>query len=199
MSDVALPDATLRALLRRDRAALADQSAAGQGYVLNVANVQRMYEPPATLLAVPTEGAPIMAKAHTDPNDPYIPDEDVTETLADGRVVQIAAKGVPVPYAEAVRRGLIKPAKSTGPSEVKSQADYEQRIAALEAERNALRAQLDAQETARVNAQAAEAMRENTGDAEAEAPSVARAEAEQQAADEAAERQRASAKAAKGK
>jgi hypothetical protein len=178
MSDFALPDDTLRALLTHDKAALAEQSAAGRGYVLTVTDVQRTYTAPVVAL----DGDMVMAR-QDDPNAPYIPEDDITETLPDGRVIQVAAKGTPVPHPRAVQLGLIKPTKASGPTEVKNQAALERVIAD--------------QEAARVNAQAAQAMQENTGDPEAVAPSVAQTEAEQAAAEDAKDRQAASAKAKK--
>lgn len=192
MSDFALPDDTFRTLLTRDKAALAEQSAAGWGYVLTVTDVQRTYTAPVVAL----DGDMVMAR-HEDPNAPYIPEEDITETLPDGRVIQVAAKGTPVPYPRAVQLGLIKPTKASGPTEIKNQAALERVIADQEAEINVLRQQLIDQEAARVNAQAAQAMQENIGDSEAVAPSVAQAEAEQAAAEDAKDRQAASAKAKK--
>lgn len=44
---------------------------------------------------------------------------DVTETLPDGRTIQVAAAGTEVPIAEARRLGLIKDEKQTGPAETK--------------------------------------------------------------------------------
>lgn len=52
-------------------------------------------------------------------NPPFVPEADITETLLDGRTIQIAARGVPVPYAEAVRLGLVKVEAPTGPTETK--------------------------------------------------------------------------------
>lgn len=46
--------------------------------------------------------------------------EDVTETLADGRTIQVAAKGTEVPVAEARRLGLVKDKQDAGPSETKT-------------------------------------------------------------------------------
>ncbi len=37
----------------------------------------------------------------------YTPSQDVTETLPDGRVIQVCAAGMPMPIAEAQRRGLV--------------------------------------------------------------------------------------------
>lgn len=58
----------------------------------------------------------------------YVPTEDVVATLDDGRTIQLAVKGVPIPITEAFQRGLVdadgKPikqaqAKAVGPSETK--------------------------------------------------------------------------------
>jgi len=50
----------------------------------------------------------------------YTPEDDVIGTTADGRTYQIAAKGVPVPMAEAQRLGLIKAPQQQGPTEIKA-------------------------------------------------------------------------------
>lgn len=195
MSDFALPDDTLRSLLTRDKQQLAEQAAAGRGYVLNV---QKVYVPPVALLGVPSnEGVSAMARIDTTANEPYIPEEDVTETQPDGRVIQVAAKGVPISYARAVQLGLVKPTKNAGPSEVKTQADLDQLLTEKDAEIVALRQQLADRATEQVNAQAAQAMQENTGDPKAQAPSVAEAEAAQAAAADAQKRQDAANKAKK--
>lgn len=195
MSDFALPDDMMRALLRKDQTALAEQAVTGQGYALNV---QKVYVPPATLLGVPSnEGVSAMARTDPNANEPYIPEADVTETQSDGRVTLVAPKDVPIPHSRAVALGLVKPTKSAGPSEVKSPAALEQALADKDTEIAALRQQLAQQETERVNAQAAQAMQGNTGDPNAQAPSVARAEAEQATAQEAEQRQAAGGKAKK--
>lgn len=54
-------------------------------------------------------------------NGYYIPENDIVQTLADGRQVLLAAKGVPVPEAEARRLGYIKDGEA-GPSEIKADA-----------------------------------------------------------------------------
>lgn len=53
--------------------------------------------------------------------------EDVTETLADGRTIQVAAKGTEVPIAEARRLGLVKDAQEAGPSETKAPANKKEK------------------------------------------------------------------------
>lgn len=49
----------------------------------------------------------------------YIVPNDVTKTLDDGRVELVAAKGTAMPMVEAQKRGLIKPAKASKPTETK--------------------------------------------------------------------------------
>lgn len=51
--------------------------------------------------------------------DQYIVPNDVTKTLNDGRVELVAAKGTAMPMVEAQKRGLIKPAKASKPTETK--------------------------------------------------------------------------------
>jgi hypothetical protein len=41
--------------------------------------------------------------------DSFIPDKDINEELDDGRIIQVAVKGVPIPRAEAIRLGLVEP------------------------------------------------------------------------------------------
>jgi hypothetical protein len=54
-----------------------------------------------------------------EPVDMYRVEDDVIETLPDGRTIQVAAKGTEIPIGEARKLGLIKDTVSTGPSEVK--------------------------------------------------------------------------------
>jgi hypothetical protein len=49
----------------------------------------------------------------------YTPEEDVTETLPDGRTIQVAVKGVPMAMSDAQKWGLVKAPKTQGPSEKK--------------------------------------------------------------------------------
>lgn len=49
----------------------------------------------------------------------YIPDQDVTQVLPDGRTIIIAPAGVPVPEARAKELGLIKDPQPQGPTETK--------------------------------------------------------------------------------
>lgn len=49
----------------------------------------------------------------------YTPEEDVTETLPDGRTIQVAVKGVAIPMAQAIAAGLVKPEVKSGPKEKK--------------------------------------------------------------------------------
>ncbi len=95
------------------------------------------------------------------PTGRYRVNEDVTETLPDGRVIQVAVKGSEMTMAEASRLGLVKNEHFAGPSEVKAEMD-------------------------RVNAQAASAVAQTTGNKDAEAPSVTREKAERAAAERAA-------------
>jgi pyruvate/2-oxoglutarate dehydrogenase complex dihydrolipoamide acyltransferase (E2) component len=53
---------------------------------------------------------------------PYVPESDIYETLADGRVVLVARAGVPVPIARARQLGLVKDAVPAGPTNVKTDA-----------------------------------------------------------------------------
>jgi hypothetical protein len=50
----------------------------------------------------------------------YIPEEDIVQTLPDGRTVLLAPKGVPVPMAVARQRGFIKVAQLAAPAEIKA-------------------------------------------------------------------------------
>lgn len=50
----------------------------------------------------------------------YRVEEDVTETLPDGRTIQVATKGTDLPVAEARRLGLVKDDQTSGPSETKT-------------------------------------------------------------------------------
>lgn len=52
----------------------------------------------------------------------FVPKADVTETLPDGRTIQIAVKGRPIPMSEAIKAGLVKGAQAAGPAETKPQA-----------------------------------------------------------------------------
>ena len=52
-------------------------------------------------------------------NGYFIPEEDIFETLPDGRLIQLAAKGVPIAEADARRQGFIKD-NQVGPSETKT-------------------------------------------------------------------------------
>lgn len=52
-------------------------------------------------------------------SDVYIPENDITEER-DGVTFQLAAKGVPIPMAEAKARGFVKEPQAQGPQEVKT-------------------------------------------------------------------------------
>lgn len=51
--------------------------------------------------------------------DMYTAEEDVTETLPDGRTVQVIGKGGTIPMQEAVKLGLVKTEQKAGPTEKK--------------------------------------------------------------------------------
>jgi hypothetical protein len=46
-------------------------------------------------------------------------EQDVTETLPDGRTIQVAAAGTELPLEEAKRLGLVKEPEPQGPAETK--------------------------------------------------------------------------------
>lgn len=78
-------------------------------------------------------------------NGYFIPEEDIFETLPDGRLIQLAAKGVPVAENDARRLGFIKDS-SVGPSETKTHADAAHDISAA-ADINAAQIAADATRT----------------------------------------------------
>ena len=51
----------------------------------------------------------------------YVPEEDVMQTLPDGRVLIVAAKGVPMPKTRALELGLIKLEEPKAAPEPKSE------------------------------------------------------------------------------
>lgn len=53
------------------------------------------------------------------PIELYTPHADVFETQDDGRVIQLATKGVPMPMAHAHAVGLVKAPAARGPQETK--------------------------------------------------------------------------------
>lgn len=57
-------------------------------------------------------------------------EEDVTETLPDGRTIQVATKGAEIPMAEAEKLGLVKAAPPPGPAETKEEAPAETKTVA---------------------------------------------------------------------
>jgi hypothetical protein len=61
----------------------------------------------------------------------YIPENDILETLADGRTILLASKGVPIPLHLAEARGFIKDGEPVGPSEVKAVEPDEETILAV--------------------------------------------------------------------
>src|SRR5215207_5752231 len=52
----------------------------------------------------------------------FVAEDDIFETLPDGRVVQLAFKGTSMPMAEAERRGFAKVDQRVTPQEVKGRA-----------------------------------------------------------------------------
>lgn len=56
-------------------------------------------------------------------DETYIPENDITQTLPDGREILVAIKGVAMPLAEAKRRGFVKADQPAGPSETKDAAE----------------------------------------------------------------------------
>lgn len=79
----------------------------------------------------------ITREKEQEPGATYTPEQDVYETLADGRTTLKAAAGVALPVTEAERLGLTKPTKSAGPSETKTETDAEAKAAAAAAKKAA--------------------------------------------------------------
>jgi hypothetical protein len=59
----------------------------------------------------------------------FVPEKDVTETLEDGRTIQVAAKGVPIPMVEAEKLGLVKGSAKTAESTKKAAEPTENKSA----------------------------------------------------------------------
>lgn len=55
----------------------------------------------------------------------WVAEEDVTETLPDGRQIQVAVKGQEMPLSEAEKLGLVKSTPPPGPAETKEAAPSE--------------------------------------------------------------------------
>lgn len=55
----------------------------------------------------------------------YIPENDVTKTLPDGREELVAAGGIAMPWAKALALGLVKQSQPQGPSETKAEGDQD--------------------------------------------------------------------------
>ncbi len=53
-------------------------------------------------------------------SDFYTPENDIVETLADGRTVLLASAGIPIPMHVARLRGFVKDDQTPGPSETKA-------------------------------------------------------------------------------
>lgn len=49
----------------------------------------------------------------------YLPEQDIVETLPDGRTVLLAPKGIPILMSVARQRGFIKDAQLAAPAEIK--------------------------------------------------------------------------------
>ena len=74
----------------------------------------------------------------------YFPENDITETLADGRTILVASKGVGIPLAEATVKGLVKDGAVVAPSEFKAAKDAEREAAEEAAREAAVEAQVAA-------------------------------------------------------
>ena len=81
---------------------------------------------PAVFGPVPletTEGVQIvdfnMNRTRFGPGNVYTAEEDITETLPDGRQIQVATNGTEMPLSEAVRLGLVKVDVTATPQETK--------------------------------------------------------------------------------
>lgn len=76
---------------------------------------------PSTLETTQEVEIMALSSSRPEPSGPgvYVPEEDVTETLPDGRTIQVAAKGAEMPLAEAERLGLVKAPAPVGPAETK--------------------------------------------------------------------------------
>lgn len=61
-------------------------------------------------------------------NETFIAEDDIIQTLPDGRTIQLAAKGVEIPLAVARTMGLVKDGAS-GPSEFKDSSEREAYLA----------------------------------------------------------------------
>jgi hypothetical protein len=68
--------------------------------------------------------------------DAFVPDKDIIDELADGRRIQVAAAGVPIPRADAIRLGLVSPSSegekafAAGAADsTEAAAEYNRRIA----------------------------------------------------------------------
>lgn len=64
------------------------------------------------------------------PGNTYTAEEDIIETLPDGRQVQVAVKGAEMPIQDAVRLGLVKVTAQPVPQETKVEAPAETKAAA---------------------------------------------------------------------
>lgn len=73
-----------------------------------------------------------MNRTRFGPGNVYKAEEDVIETLPDGRQIQVAVKGAEMPMADAVRLGLVKVSAQPAPSEAKVVEPSEAKGAAAE-------------------------------------------------------------------
>jgi hypothetical protein len=73
-----------------------------------------------------------MNRTRFGPGNTWTAEEDVTETLPDGRQIQVAVKGAEMPMADAVRLGLVKVSAQPAPSEAKVVEPSEKKAAAAE-------------------------------------------------------------------
>jgi hypothetical protein len=60
----------------------------------------------------------------------HIVEEDITETLPDGRTIQVATKGAEMPLTRAVELGLVKVSAQVTPAETKVAAPAETKASA---------------------------------------------------------------------
>lgn len=75
-----------------------------------------------------------MNRTRFGPGNMYTAEEDIVETLPDGRQVQVAVKGTEMPMADAVRLGLVKVSAAPAPAETKVAAPAETKAKAEAAE-----------------------------------------------------------------
>lgn len=64
--------------------------------------------------------APPFTNRYAIMSDFYTPENDIVETLPDGRTVLLASAGIPIPMHVARLRGFVKDEQTPGPSETKA-------------------------------------------------------------------------------